>query len=177
MMGTTDCGNSTAIRFRQVADDVIYGAATSLSNITVPGTYELQIEMDGVEGRFTSVSTVSVLGEPLDTTTTVSLPYRYDRSQYWNANCPKLLRKNELLPLSLCDQGRGVRRVQKLLGLNVDGSYGNNTHNAVVDFQYENGLVPTGVVDRETWYKLDPAQLGPGFDRNGDGLVTPDEFG
>ena len=86
------------------------------------------------------------------------------------------MQKNEFLPLKLCQEGRGVKRVQSLLGLEADGYFGNTTHNALLDFQFAQGLTPTGIVDRQTWYELDRAQGGPGMDYNGDGLVTPDEF-
>ena len=106
----------------------------------------------------------------------VTLPFATERNQYWNANCPKNLRRNDVLPLVKCDRGEGVRRVQELLSIEADGLFGNDTFNALLVFQHGNGLEITGRVDEETWRALDPAQTGPGYDQNGDGLVTPDEF-
>lgn len=104
------------------------------------------------------------------------LPYRTEENRYWNARCPKDLRPNETLPIVYCDMGEGIKHVQKILGLNPDGYFGNNTFNALLDFQAATNLAITGEIDLETWAKIDPLQTGPGIDINGDGLVTPDEF-
>lgn len=109
-------------------------------------------------------------------TTTATLPYRTERNRYWNALCPKDLRPNETLPIVYCDMGEGVKHIQRLLGNNPDGYFGNNTFNALLDFQARLGLPLTGDIDIETWRAIDPLQTGPGIDINGDGLVTPDEF-
>lgn len=105
-----------------------------------------------------------------------ALPYRTERNQYWNANCPRYLRLNNSLPLVYCDMGEGVRHMQRLLNINADSYFGNTVFNAVVDFQFENGLPVTGDIDEQTWLAIDPYQTGPGFDWNDDGLVTPNEF-
>ena len=105
-----------------------------------------------------------------------TLVYAMERNQYWNAKCPKTLTKNEQLPLVMCQKGEGIKWVQLLVGVEADGLFGNDTFNALVDFQDSEGLEPTGVVDEETWFALDRSQSGPGFDENGDGLVTPNEF-
>lgn len=107
---------------------------------------------------------------------TTSIPFATERNEYWNANCPRVLRPNELLPLLKCDKGEGVRRVQMILGVESDGLFGNDTFNALLLFQQANNLPMTGEVDLNTWRLLDPTQSGPGSDYNGDGLVTPDEF-
>jgi len=102
--------------------------------------------------------------------------YRTERNQYWNANCPRNLRLNNSLPLVYCDRGEGVRHMQSLLNIDADSYFGNSVFNAVIDFQFENGLPVTGDIDEQTWLAIDPYQTGPGNDWNSDGLVTPDEF-
>lgn len=104
------------------------------------------------------------------------LPYRTERNQYWNAVCPKNLRLNNSLPLVYCDMGEGVRHIQRLLGVNADSYFGNTVFNAVVDFQFENGLPVTGDIDEQTWRLIDVYQTGAGRDLNEDGLITPNEF-
>ena len=42
----------------------------------------------------------------------------------------------------------------KIREVNVDGFYGEETENAVNDFQVVNGLPDTGVVDYKTWCML-----------------------
>lgn len=105
-----------------------------------------------------------------------SLPYETERNAYWNAKCPKTLRPNDILPIVKCDKGEGVRYVQEILGVEADSYFGNDTFNALIDFQSSNGLPLTGTIDEATWMALDPMQSGPGSDLNEDGLVTPDEF-
>ena len=85
---------------------------------------------------------------------------------------------NDSLPIEYCNQGRGVQYIQSELGLEADGYFGRDTWIALGRFQLDNGLTEFGSVGPETWAKLFPYQEGlPGRDYNGDGLVTPDEFG
>lgn len=170
------CGDTAGARALQITDRVVYGLKVPLPSDTPSGPYVLSLEIPVLESRVMSAISLTVSSSVPPDSTAVSLPYRTDRNRWWNANCPKTLRKNEILPLKICDEGRGVKRVQRLLGLDADGYFGNGTHNAIVDFQFQNGLLPTGIVDRDTWYALDESQGGPGEDLNRDGLVTPDEF-
>jgi len=114
-------------------------------------------------------------GSPTEGTTGSPL-YETDRNEYWNAKCPRQLRPNDILPIVKCDKGEGVRYAQGILGVEADSYFGNDTFNALVDFQMANELPITGQIDEATWRALDPAQSGPGADLNADGLVTPDEF-
>ena len=85
---------------------------------------------------------------------------------------------NDSLPIKLCDHGRGVEYIQTALGLEADGYFGADTWKALGRYQLDNGLTEFGDVGPETWAKLFTNQSGlPGRDYNGDGLVTPDEFG
>jgi peptidoglycan hydrolase-like protein with peptidoglycan-binding domain len=111
-----------------------------------------------------------------NTSSQTTLPYPTETSRYWNAKCPATLRRNDYLPLVKCDKGPGVQHIQQFLGVEADSYFGNDTFNAIVDFQNQNGLRVTGEIDTDTWRLLDPNQTGPGSDLNGDGLVTPDEF-
>jgi peptidoglycan hydrolase-like protein with peptidoglycan-binding domain len=47
-----------------------------------------------------------------------------------------------------------VKRVQKALGKSADGSFGKATKLAVQDFQDQNNLGSSGVVDKRTWIAL-----------------------
>jgi hypothetical protein len=170
------CAIGLSIRFTQVTTSVNYGLTVPIPSELPVGSYKLVVSFTGIGGSFSSLSSLEVIENTSLGATSSSLPYLTKRNEYWNADCPKNLNKNELLPLRLCDEGRGVKRVQDLLGLDSDGRFGNTTHNALLDFQSEVGLPPTGVVDRDTWFLLDRSQRGPGRDVNGDGLVTPDEF-
>lgn len=51
-------------------------------------------------------------------------------------------------------QGPDVKRLQKLLGITVDGAFGPNTEKAVIKFQQANGLKPDGLVGPKTWTAL-----------------------
>ena len=64
------------------------------------------------------------------------------------------------------DNGDAVRNVQKrlitlgyLASGSADGSYGNQTKNAVMEFQKNNGLSQTGRVNSSTLEKLNPERL------------------
>jgi hypothetical protein len=169
------CGDTTALRFSQVVDSVNYSLISKIDDSTPSGRYSLKVEFLEVNGSFISLSSIEINQETY-TSTTSTLPYLTTRNRYWNADCPRNLSRNEILPLKLCQKGRGVQYVQQLLGVDDDGNFGNTTHNALLDFQYSRGLEPNGIVDSQTWLELDPNQGGPGLDVNGDGLVTPDEF-
>lgn len=170
------CDTTQARRFSQVSDSVIYAYTAAVPISLSSGSYSLVTIFSSVDGKISSRSNLVVNSSLSSPSTSSTLPYLTERNRYWNANCPKNMTKNEFLPLRLCHEGRGVQRVQYLLGVDADGYFGNTTHNALLDFQYSIGLTPTGVVDERTWYELDKSQSGPGTDLNGDGLVTPDEF-
>ncbi len=86
------------------------------------------------------------------------------------------------LPVERCDHGVAVSEMQKRLrkagyATQVDGYFGEAMAKAVYAFQDKNGLMKSGIIDTATWKALEPNQSTlPGTDRNGDGLVTPDEF-
>lgn len=90
---------------------------------------------------------------------------------------------NELLPLEYCEEGRGIMYAQQILvrfgyEIEADSYFGPASYAAVRDFQARKGLPVTGRIDTDTWRALDPSQTSfPGNDLNGDGLVTPNEFG
>lgn len=56
--------------------------------------------------------------------------------------------------LKLGSNGEAVKEIQKALGLNADGDFGNNTDKAVKEYQTKNGLTPDGVIGNITAAKL-----------------------
>ena len=89
--------------------------------------------------------------------------------------------QNEYLPFETCDSGTMVKRAQKVMkaaGLTteLDGFYGSDNAKQIAAFQEENGLRKTGMLDIETWKKLIAVSPVKGSDRDGDGVITPDEM-
>lgn len=85
-------------------------------------------------------------------------------------------------PIEKCDQGTAVRVMQERLkkagfSTNVDGYFGPSMAKAVYEFQGQQKLSQTGMIDEATWRALEPNQSSlPGTDRNNDGVVDPSEL-
>lgn len=62
--------------------------------------------------------------------------------------------------LKLGSKGDNVKRLQKVLGVIVDGNFGYGTKTAVMAFQKANGLVADGVVGNLTWAKVIEKESG-----------------
>jgi len=64
-------------------------------------------------------------------------------------------------------RGNGVKELQKILGINPDGVYGDQTKRAVVDFQKSSRLDVDGIVGRDTLVLLQrkSAENGSGNDK------------
>ena len=89
--------------------------------------------------------------------------------------------QNEYLPFETCDSGNMVKRAQKVMkaaGLTteLDGFYGSDNAKQIAAFQEKNGLRKTGMLDIDTWRKLIAVAPVKGTDRDGDGVITPDEM-
>ena len=88
--------------------------------------------------------------------------------------------ENSSLPLERCDMGPAVAVVQSLLQAEgydigtVDGEFGDQTLNAVREFQQDEGLEVDGLVGLQTWTALDVSQFGS--DEDGDGVIEPNEI-
>ncbi|MFL0253007.1 N-acetylmuramoyl-L-alanine amidase [Clostridium neuense] len=74
-------------------------------------------------------------------------------------------------------KGDVVKWVQKKLGLNADGIFGNDTKQAVINFQKTNGLDADGEIGKMTWTKLLTSKSGNsttgGSTTGGSGQTTP----
>lgn len=51
-------------------------------------------------------------------------------------------------------EGNITKLLQEKLGVNADSIFGNQTKQAVISFQCNNGLTPDGIVGQNTWTKL-----------------------
>ncbi len=67
--------------------------------------------------------------------------------------------ENDFPRLNVGDQGEAVRRLQALLGIEVDGDYGPITLERVKAFKKQNGLYPSGIVTKEVWLLLTKPKL------------------
>ncbi|MBC8031033.1 MAG: peptidoglycan-binding protein [Pyrinomonadaceae bacterium] len=56
--------------------------------------------------------------------------------------------------IKIKDRGSDVAELQTKLGIESDGRFGPGTAQAVEDFQAGHGLIPDGVVGRDTWKAL-----------------------
>lgn len=63
-------------------------------------------------------------------------------------------KKVEKVELKLWSSGPNVKKLQKALGIKVDGKFGEGTELAVKKYQRKNGLVQDGVVGPDTWTKI-----------------------
>lgn len=61
----------------------------------------------------------------------------------------------------LYHKGDPVRRIQKAVGITVDGYYGPNTKNAVQSYQRKHGLAADGIVGPATWAKINGGKPAP----------------
>ena len=63
-------------------------------------------------------------------------------------------KEKEDIELKLWSKGPNVEKLQKALGIKVDGNFGEGTELAVKKYQKKNGLVQDGVVGPDTWAKI-----------------------
>ncbi len=102
------------------------------------------------------------------------------KSQLSKRNCADFSYAGTL-PIGKCSQGLAVEYVQRFLNdlgyeLDADGYFGSGTEFAVKYFQRQNSLRVTGLVELETWKALLNGSSLPGYDMDGNGVVTPEEF-
>jgi Putative peptidoglycan binding domain len=89
--------------------------------------------------------------------------------------------ENDQFPLERCDAGPAIAAAQSMLQVReyeigtVDCLFGDQTTYAVRDFQADESLPVTGVVDDDTWAALDVLDDW-GTDSNGNGSIEPDEI-
>lgn len=115
------------------------------------------------------------------TSETGCTPSKADIAAQMNGACTGYFSAVEF-PVEKCDQGIAVRLMQERLkklgfGTNIDGYFGPSMAKAVFDFQGQQKLTQTGMIDEATWIALEPNQSTlPGTDKNKDGVVDPGEL-
>jgi hypothetical protein len=144
--------------------------------------YDITITLDTpVNGYFSMIHLSWTINPPTASESYYVAPMSFNEGLLLNgpeSDCSQGWRYNDNFPLELCDHGRGVESIQSVLGMNMDGNFGVDTWKVLCRYQIDNDLDEFGFIGRETWLKMFPYQEGlPGRDYNGDGLVTPDEFG
>jgi hypothetical protein len=75
---------------------------------------------------------------------TVSQPTTVPSSQ------PATAQKKQFAPFKVGSKGESVKKIQELLGVKADGTFGPGTDKAVKSFQKKSSLPVTGVVDQAT---------------------------
>tara|TARA_R110002153_G_scaffold247311_1_gene403383 strand:- start:75 stop:713 length:639 start_codon:yes stop_codon:yes gene_type:complete len=66
----------------------------------------------------------------------------------------ELKNKKTPIELKLWSNGDNVKKLQKALGIKIDGNFGESTELAVKKYQKNNGLTQDGVVGPKTWEKI-----------------------
>jgi peptidoglycan hydrolase-like protein with peptidoglycan-binding domain len=79
---------------------------------------------------------------------------KYGADGKWGSECENVA-KQAVCKKRLTYKYRNLTKiVQRAVGVTVDGKFGNDTHNAVINFQKLTGLVPDGCVGLNTWKKI-----------------------
>ena len=102
------------------------------------------------------------------------------KSQITKRNCADFSYAGSL-PFGKCSEGLAVEYVQRFLSdigyeLDADGYFGSGTEFAVKYFQRQNSIRATGMVGLDTWRAILNGSTLPGYDMDGNGVVTPEEF-
>lgn len=79
---------------------------------------------------------------------------KYGADGRWGSECVSVAKQAVCKKRTTYKYRNLTKIVQRAIGVTVDGMFGNNTHNAVINFQKLTGLVPDGCVGLETWKKI-----------------------
>lgn len=79
---------------------------------------------------------------------------RYGADGKWGNECISVARQAICKKRDTYKYINLTKIVQKAVGVTADGKFGNNTKNAVINFQKLIGLVPDGCVGLNTWKKI-----------------------
>lgn len=80
---------------------------------------------------------------------------KYGADGIWGAECEAVAKKAVCKKQIVGYKNKNLTKiVQKAVGVDVDGLFGNDTKNAVIAYQKSNGLIVDGVVGLNTWEKI-----------------------
>ena len=72
----------------------------------------------------------------------------------WGAECEAVAKKAICKKYITFKYRNLTKIVQRIVGVSIDGKFGNNTKKAVIAYQKKNGLTPDGCVGPATWKKM-----------------------
>lgn len=125
-----------------------YGADGAFGDETFNAVVEFQrdhgLGVDGKIGRNTWGALFSTTAKNL--VIPFTLPSGHYYGKYWQRTANHSGRIEKDRP--------AIRLIQQKLGLYADGGFGDNTHNAVVNYQRTRGLDVDGLVGINTWTKM-----------------------
>lgn len=79
---------------------------------------------------------------------------KYGADGKWGSECESIAKQAICKKRDVYQYKNLTKIVQRALGVTADGLFGNNTKNAVINFQKANRLTPDGSVGLNTWKKI-----------------------
>ncbi len=79
---------------------------------------------------------------------------KYGADGKWGNECESVAKQAVCKKRDTYKYKNLTKIVQKAVGVTIDGKFGNNTRNAVIEYQKKNGLVTDGCVGLNTWKKI-----------------------
>ena len=79
---------------------------------------------------------------------------KYGADGKWGSECESVAKQAICKKRPTYKYRNLTKIVQRAVGVTVDGKFGNDTRNAVITYQRNNGLTPDGCVGLNTWRKI-----------------------